>query len=184
MNIYFTASIVGKKHYLENYNKIIEYLTSKHHEVISDHIINTTEDQIRIEEKEERIKFQRQLENWIKSCDAVIVEASFPSISVGYEISLAVHFGKPVLILYCDGNPPSLLVHHHEEKIICEKYSKYILEETLDDFLHYAQGSSDARFTFYITSKIAAYLNDISLKKKIPKSVYLRRLIEKDIAEK
>ncbi|MBM3283848.1 hypothetical protein FJY90_06420, partial [Candidatus Gottesmanbacteria bacterium] len=111
MTVYFTASIVGKRHYLSNYQKIIGILKAKNLEVISDHIINTTEAQIRMEKVEERIRFQKQLEKWLNSCDYVVAETSFPSISVGYEISLALHYGKPVLILYSEGNPPSLLAH-------------------------------------------------------------------------
>jgi nucleoside 2-deoxyribosyltransferase len=181
MKIYFTASIVGKKHYLANYEKIVAYLKNKGQEVTSDHILKTTENEIRFEEKEERLKFHEKLEGWIKSCDVVIAETSFPSISVGYEISVAIHLGKPILVLYSEGHPPSLLAHHREDNLICEKYSTDTLCEIIEDFLNYAQDTSDSRFTFYITSHIASYLDDISLKKKIPKSVYLRRLIEKDM---
>ncbi|MCL4338288.1 nucleoside 2-deoxyribosyltransferase [Patescibacteria group bacterium] len=184
MKIYFTASIVGKKHYLSNYLRIVDYLKNKGNQVISDHIINTTEDKIRMEDKNERVKFQRTLEDWITSSDVMIAETSFPSISVGYEISLAANRGKPILILYSEGDPPSLLAHHFDDKIICEKYSPDNLEDILEDFLNFAQGAADTRFTFFITSRLALYLENISKKKKIPKSVYLRYLIEKDIAKK
>ena len=55
MIVYFTASIVGKRHYLSNYNKIIDILKSKNYQVISDHIITSTEAQIRLEKKEDRL---------------------------------------------------------------------------------------------------------------------------------
>src|SRR4030042_5477583 len=100
MTVYFTASIVGKKQYLGNYEKIISILKAGGHTVISDHIINTTECQIRMEKKEQRLEFQHRLEKWINSADFVVAETSFPSISVGYEISLALSHNKPVLVLY------------------------------------------------------------------------------------
>lgn len=181
MKVYFTASVVGKRQYLPQYLRIINHLLTKNHEVMSDHIIKTSESEIRIEKKEDRIKFHENLENWIKSSDCIIAETSFPSISVGYEISIAAHLNKPILILYADGNPPSLLAHHKDEKLICEKYTAETYKEIIDDFLNYARDTSDSRFTFFITSRIASYLEDISVKKKIPKSVYLRRLIEKDM---
>jgi hypothetical protein len=44
--VYFTASLVGKKHFLDNYTKIISYLKSKNFDVISDHIITVTPEEV------------------------------------------------------------------------------------------------------------------------------------------
>lgn len=181
MKAYFTASIVGKKHLLDKYLKIISHLQNRHCEVIADHILQVTEDKIRMETKEERLQFHQQLENWIASADFLIAETTFPSISVGYEISLALHRGKPVLVLYNQGDPPSLLGHHADEKLICEKYSDDTLGDIINEFLNYIKGASDTRFTFFITPTISGYLEKISKKEKLPKSVYLRKLIEADM---
>lgn len=181
MTVYFTASIIGKRHYLANYVKIIDILRAKNHQVISDHIIDSTKAQIRFEKKEDRLKFQTKLEKWINSCDFVVAETSFPSISVGYEISLSLSHNKPVLVLYSTDTAPSLLVQHKDEKLICEKYTVATLTEIIDDFINYVQGTSDSRFTFFITAEIASYLEKKSRKEKVPKSVYLRRLIKEDM---
>lgn len=181
MHAYFTASIVGKKQYLENYLKIIGLLKKHGAEVTCDHIIKTEESSIHLETKEDRIKFQKKLENWIDDADFMVVEATFPSISVGYEIALAVHKGKPVLALYSQGEPPSLIFNNEEEKIVCEKYTNANLEEIMTDFLNYVQGESDTRFTFFVSSNIASYLSKMAKKNKVPKSVYLRYLIQQDM---
>lgn len=184
MTAYFTASIAGKKQYLSNYLKILDYLKKRGVKVICDHIINTTEAQVYSEKREDRLKFLTQVEKWIKTCDLMIVEASYPSISVGYEIATAILYGKFVLILYSEGGAPSLLAHPRDEKVICEKYSSEVLEDLIDDFLAYAQGSVDTRFTFYLTHDQVGFLEKVSLNKKIPKSVYLRRLIDLDMKRK
>ena len=181
MKVYFTASIVGKKHHLINYLKIIDILKSKDCEVISDHIIKSTESEVKLEKKEDRLKFHKMLGKWISSADFIVAETTFPSISVGYEISLAQHFLKPIFILFSEGNPPSLLAHHQDEKLVCEKYSHDTLAGIIDDFINYVRGSNDTRFTFFITSEIASFLEKVSRKDKLPKSVYLRKLIEKDM---
>ncbi|MBI5449674.1 nucleoside 2-deoxyribosyltransferase [Candidatus Gottesmanbacteria bacterium] len=181
MNVYFTASLVGKKDYQKNYIAIIEYLKSKGHTVQGDHILNTTENQVSLQTREERLTFHRKLEDWIQNCDCMIAETSFPSISVGYEVSLALQYHKPVLILYSIGDPPSLFAHHDDDKLVCEKYTFSNVRETIDDFINYVHGSADTRFTFFITPKIAAYLDKVAQMKKLPKSVYLRHLIEKDM---
>jgi len=183
MTAYFTASIAGKQYHTAKYQKIIDILRAKNIEVMADHIMDATEAKISLETKQERIAFHNKLEEWITGCDFMVAEVTFPSISVGYEISLAIHRGKPVLLLYSEGNPPSLLSEHKEERIICEKYTITTLREIIDYFLYYVKGSNDMRFTFFITPKIAAYLEDLSKKAKIPKSVYLRHLIEMDMKE-
>ena len=182
MNVYFTASLVGKKDYQSNYTAIINYLKSKKFTVVADHILNVTENQVSLQTREERLKFHKKLESWIQSCDFMIAETSFPSISVGYEISLALQYRKPVLILYSAGDPPSLFAHHDDEKLVTEKYTLANVRETIDNFINYVHGATDTRFTFFITPQIARYLEKVSKQKKLPKSVYLRRLIEEDMA--
>ncbi len=178
MNIYFTASIVGKKQYLPNYLKIIDILKQENHQVACEHIINSTEAQINLQTKENREQFHKKLRKWIMEADCMIVEASFPSISVGFEISLALSFGKPVLILYTT-EMPTLFKSYNDEKLICEEYKLSELKDIIEDFLTFAEGKNEHRFTFFIDSKIANFLDEISRKKKLPKSVYLRQLIEK-----
>lgn len=178
MNVYFTASIVGKKDFLSNYLKIIKLLKKKGYTVQSEHIINVTEPEIHLKTREERLKFHRKLETWIQHCDFVVVESSFPSISVGYEISIALQYRKPVLILYSVGDPPSLFGHHSDEKVVCEKYTADNVEGIIDEFVVFVGDAADTRFTFFITPQIAAYLDKVSVSEKTPKSVYLRKLIE------
>lgn len=184
MKVYFTASIFGKKYHLQNYLLIVNALKSKGYSVIADHIFNSSESKIRMETKAERIKFHSKLEQWIQSSDCMIVETTFPSISVGYEISLALRIGKPVLILYSEGDPPSLLAHHKDEKLLCERYTSTTLKDIIEDFINFVEGAADARFTFFITPKIASHLEEVSRKEKMPKSVYLRKLIETDMLSK
>lgn len=179
MNIYFTASIAGKKNYLSNYLKIVDILKSQGHKVTSDHIIKSNEFQINNQSKEDREKFHKILKKWIMEADCAVVETSFPSISVGFEISLALSFGKSVLLLYTEESP-TLLSSYESEKLICAQYKIVDLKDILADFINYVHGKSEHRFTFFISSQIANFLEEVSRKKKVPKSVYLRSLIEKE----
>ena len=181
MKAYFTASVVGKRQNGTNYQKIIDALRVKGISVQSEHIMDATEASIRIKTKEERLAFIKKLENWISDCDCMIVETTFPSISVGYEIALGLSRGKPILILYSDGVPPSLLAAYQEDKVVCEKYTPAALPEIIDLFINFVRGATDMRFTFFITPMIATYLENLAREEKIPKAVYLRKLIERDI---
>src|SRR5258708_1790355 len=140
MIIYFTASLAAKDQYLEKYKKIIAFLESQGHTVIAQHIIDSSESKIRMSTRTERLQFHNQLEKWLKSCDFVIAETSFPSISVGYEISLALRLARPVLVLYSEGDPPSLLAHHENDRLYCEKYTNEDLGKIILDFIDYIQG--------------------------------------------
>lgn len=182
MNVYFTASVVGKKDYQKHYQTIISSLQAKGYTVQADHIFNATEQSISLQTREQRLSFHSQLEHWIQECDFMVAETSFPSISVGYEISLALQYRKPVLILYSEGDPPSLFAYHTDEKLVCEKYTLQSVKDTIEDFISYIKGANDMRFTFFITPRIAAYLERVSKQEKIPKSVYLRKLIEKHMS--
>ena len=184
-NVYFTASITGKKDFLENYLQIVGHLQKRNMKVLSDHILKSEHSQVIKETRKERLEFQSQLEKWINSADFVVAETSFPSISVGYEISLAIQKDKPVLILYRSETPPTLLQDHIQEKVACEQYdSSENLKMIIDDFINFVRGTNDSRFTFFITSEISTYLKKVSIKERVPKSVYLRQLIEKDMIEK
>ncbi|KKS97500.1 MAG: nucleoside 2-deoxyribosyltransferase [Candidatus Gottesmanbacteria bacterium GW2011_GWA2_43_14] len=181
MKAYFTASIAGKNQYLQKYLGIIGEIKQRGFEVIADHIIKTEESEVNLSKREDRLFFHKKLEKWISQSSFMIAEVSFPSISVGYEISLALHLGKPVLVLYSEGHPPSLLAYHKDEKLMTERYNSDNLPGIIEDFVNFVKGPADMRFTFYITREIAAYLDKITRNKKLPKAVYLRKLVEEDM---
>jgi len=184
LKLYFTGSIAARDQYQKNYEKIVELVKVMGHTIIADHIFSVSEKEIGLKNREERLKFHTKIEKWIHSSDAIIAETSFPSISVGYEISLALRVGKPVLVLYSEGEAPSLLAHHRDEKLLCEKYTNHTLSHILEDFFGYIDSKTDLRFTFFITPKIAAYLDGVAKNDKLPKSVYLRKLIETDMEKR
>lgn len=184
MTVYFTASVVGKNQYLANYQAIVKSLTDTGHTVYADHILNVSEQQIHLKSKKERLEFHDKLEHWITSADFMIVEASYPSISVGYEVSMALQRGKPVLILYATDNPPSLFAFHENERLLAEKYDITNVGKIIEEFMRYVAGIHESRFTFFITSELAMHLEKMSKKYHVPKSVYLRQLIERDINRK
>jgi hypothetical protein len=181
MKVYFTASLGAKKKYIVQYRSIIEYLQSKGHSVVHEHIFNATEESVRLTSKEERLAFHHHMEGWIKSSDFIIAETSFPSVSVGYEIAMALRLAKPVLVLYSEGDPPSLLTYHSYDRLHTEKYSSSNVGSIIDDFTNYIEGKHDTRFTFFLPEEMNLYLEDSAKKKKLTKSFYLRGLIEKDM---
>jgi hypothetical protein len=182
MYIYFTGSLSGKKQHGNNYMRIIEYLVSRGHTVIADHIMSTSEDTVRKSSRKEKHEFQKRVEAWIENCDCVIAETSQPSVSVGYEIGLALQMNKSILIMHSpDTDPPSLFGDHESENVVATTYSRDNYSRVVEDFLHFAQNNHDVKFTFYIPPRHAHYLDKVSKRQKISKSAYLRELIEIDL---
>lgn len=183
MNVYFTGSITSHDANRDHYEQIVSSLRRMGHEVIADHILNMTEERVEQKPRGERLSFNRQVEEWIQSCNCVIAETSVPSVSVGYEIAMAARIGVPVLILHRTGGGPSLLTHHKNEQILVEKYNAHTINTILEDFMAYVKDSRDIKFTFYLSHKYAMYLDEQAKKRQMSKSAYLRWLIQQDMQE-
>lgn len=182
MKIYFTASIIGKRYHLADYERIVALLKKGDGTVLADHILETSEAKIREESEFDRRKYHEHLKRWITESNCVIAETSYPSTGVGYEISYALSHGKPVLMLYKkETTPPSLFEQYSDELLICEAYTAENLPIIIEDFLSYVKGGHDRRFTFSLTPKIAAFLEHINQTQNIPKSVYIRQLLEDEM---
>lgn len=182
MKAYFTGSIVGKHRYIKDYEHIIALLKKYGCSVKSDHIMNVEPDQIRPLGRKERLAFHEKLEKWIRECDFVVANVSFPSISVGYEIAMALYQHKPVLVLHAlSTKAPNLLTDHKNDQVVCEAYTQQTLPEQIVEFIRYAKARVEMRFTFFITPRIAAHLETMAKEHHVPKSVYLRQLLEREI---
>ncbi|CAN5126317.1 hypothetical protein BH09PAT2_BH09PAT2_05560 [soil metagenome] len=180
-SVYFTASIAAKSQYIKNYRAIAEYLNRHNYSVVCDQIFNATEESVRLMERVDRLDFLHRVENWIKASSFVIAETSFPSVSVGYEIALALRLAKPVLVLYSEGDPPSLLKYHTYDRLYTEKYNLASVGTIIEDFIRYIEGKHDTRFTFFLPEELNAYLENSSKRRKMTKSMYIRQLLEKDL---
>lgn len=181
MKVYFTASISVKDRFIDRYKIIIDYLQKHGHKVEYEHILGATEQTVAAMSPKDRINFLAKVENWIRTSNFVIAETSHPSVSVGFEVALALRYAKPVLVLYSEGDAPSLLLHHTYDRLHAEKYTPSNVGSTIEDFIHYIEGKHDTRFTFFLPEELNAYLEHSSRKLKLTKSMYLRRLIEKDL---
>jgi 2'-deoxynucleoside 5'-phosphate N-hydrolase len=184
MKIYFTASDSDRGEFLPNYRAIVDYLKQKTAHVYAEHILNPTAESTSTEDRAKRIDILKQMEHSIMCADCVVAETSAPSISVGYEISIALKAGKPVLVLFSKGEAPTFLAFKDDDKLMLERYTFRSLNDVLDSFLNFVHEKSDLRFTFFITPRIGQYLESVAKEDKLPKSVYLRKLIEEDMRKR
>ncbi|NCN82742.1 MAG: hypothetical protein GW947_02130 [Candidatus Pacebacteria bacterium] len=178
MKIFFSTSPRAKQDYSQEIERIYNYFDSVKVHLTDDVIRNISEEEFYSWDAEQRKKYYKDTIRAIKKAEVCIFEATYPSLGVGHLINQALHFGKQVIVLYTDGKKPFMLDSSASDKIVILAYDRETLEEILASALEYAKGNKDVRFDFYISPEIGEYLNKVSREKRIPRSVFLRGLIE------
>lgn len=184
MKIAFVASILGKDKYRANYERIVKTLEKMGHKVLADHVINNDQSDLDSWSEEKNIKFHKDVINRIKSADIVVSEISYSSLSVGYLLCLALtEYYKPTIVLISGQKEPNLLLTLADQnKVQIINYDSLDqIDRELPQEVNYAKDQMDVRFNFFVPPTIVAYLDWVAKKRKMPRAVYLRRLIEKDI---
>jgi len=182
MKIYFTGSLHNKDIDKVIYQKIVELLIEAGHDVRADHILKTKQHELDAQPASERSIYYDKLNKWISAADLVVGEVSYPStINIGHEISLALDKGKPVLALYQKGRAPGVLQGIKSERFMLIEYTYSELKKMLDYGLDEAINQVDVRFNFFISPQIGRYLDWVAQKKRVPRAVFLRKLIENEM---
>lgn len=181
MNIHFSAAIDGDK---KSYARIINFLESKtDNKLLTRHALERKMSDIRKETEAESELAAKRIERWIKKADLMIFEVTKSDVSIGYEVANSLNSMKPVIVLYKEGfgAQPHGLKGIKSDKLQVIGYSDDTLQEVLSIALDNAQDSLDVRFNFFIPPSISSYLDWMAKYKKIPRSVYLRNLIQSDM---
>ncbi len=182
MKIYFTGPISrATSEIRENYALIIKKLQDLGHNVFADHLINKKADDIKNQTEEQALAVQRIMTKRKKYADLVIAEVTTPSFGVGQEIASAIANGKQVIAIHMPGCEPHLLRDEGEDSLYIVEYTRDTLRDVLEDYIDITKDQMDVRFNFFVSPNIVNYLDWIAKKKKMPRAVYLRRLIEKDM---
>ena len=182
MKVYFSGSAYYHKEYLFAYKKIKQVLLNQGTTVLGN-IVELQPEEYNNWTDETRVSNYRQILHWIDQCDFAVIESSYPStLHVGHEISLLTEKGKPVVALYHQDHKPKMFVSGEDVKIIWVEYkNESELEAKLGDAIEIAKKNMDIRFNFFITPPMISYMDWLSEKKRIPRSVYLRGLIDKEM---
>ncbi len=182
MKVYFTAAISNvSDDFRKVYSRITTILEKHGHTVISNTLQIKDGNQIKTQSEADALSAQKKISKWKKQADMVLVEASTPSFGVGQEIAEALSDNKQVVVLYKSGMKPHILQYQGQEALYFVEYTDTNLEKVLEEYIEYAKEHSDTRFNFFISPQIGTFLDWVSRKKKLPRAVYLRRLIEEDM---
>lgn len=183
MKVYFSGSRLYADKFKEQYEKIRQSLVKLGCQIIDMSVAGVAKDVYEIDDKEKKKRYSQFLKNLDKG-DLSLFEATYPStISIGHEITLAIQKGKPVIIMYREGteNEPKMFRGLDSEKVIWVAYSDTNIQARVKEALEKAMSMADVRFNFFVSPKLLNYLDFVSKKRMIPRSVFLRDLIEREM---
>ncbi len=121
--------------------------------------------------------------NNVKKADIVVAETSIQSMSMGYLVEKALSMSKPVIVAHRKGAPPFFFSGIDDDRLQIVEYTLETADEVIAKAIDYAVNQQEVRFNFFISPAIGRYLDWISKEKKLPRSVYLRALIEHDMRD-
>lgn len=184
MKIYFTASSQDRDKYGAIYQKIVDFLEQEGYEVftelLSEHLPDFSE-----VSRQKLSLWHKEWLSYIRDCDFALVEGSYPStIHIGFEVGMILSRGKPVALLYQKGRDPIFVNSFHSSRLIKSEYQVNDLVEVLRWSIEEVEGSSNRRFTFYISSEIDDYLSRLVKESGVSRSEYIRGLIEHEMSKK
>lgn len=182
MNIFFVASIAGKRDNLKNYIAIIDLLKKEGHQVFFDHIIKDNCDIKDLKKRKDYKEHTMSIHNLLKRSEIVVAEISHPSIMVGYLLSIGLRQRKYTLALY-KNNPHRILVGDPSKFLKLKKYKhNKELKKIWSSFLKTIDNKSlNIRFNLMLDEGLDAILREKSKELNISKADYVRRLIESRI---
>lgn len=171
---------------MANYQKIIDLVVEHGHQIKADHIIKASPKVVQARSAQDDERYYQKLTDGMRRCDGVFIEATHPSLSVGYFLAQAASLNKPVVVFYSGPEEPHLLktLEVTNDKLAVVRYTDLIeLKREVPLMLDFVTEVQDLRFNFFISPSLANYLEKVSRQKRMPRSVYLRRLIDQDMAQ-
>jgi hypothetical protein len=181
MKVYFSGALYQKDRLIDNYRRIIKILEKSGCSVFEDTVKTDIAESMNMSDSA-RVDNYKKIVRWIDKADFSVIEGSFPStLHIGHEISLTLEKSKPVVVLYTKGAEPVVFKGLKDDRIIWVEYNDANLEDVLSKAVDEAKKTADVRFNFFVSPKILTYLDFVAQKRMIPRSVFLRDLIEKEM---
>ena len=184
MKVYFLASprVVGKR---QVFFADVYRCLKKEHRMVDDLVWKLSKMKnvgsfYKVTLKERTDRFRKWM-GYIRKCDVVVVEVSGHSMTLGYVVGKALELNKPVVALYKKGQESYFVSGIANFRLQMVEYGKDDVFEVLDKAIKKAKGLIDVRFNFFVSPKILTYLDWVAMNKKVPRSVFLRELIEKQM---
>lgn len=180
MRIHFGGSSKGYRELKDTYLIIRRAILSLGHGIARDWLNLKV-----IKETKSLKEAFRQTEKAIGESEAVILEASYDSSSLGKQMIMAHNQNLPILLLIHKNYPKSPTLAQFigkEDFIKMRTYSEENIKKIVADFLEWVEKSTKpARFNLELDKKLDNYLRAKARANKTSKSEEIRKLILEDM---
>ena len=193
MKIHFACSTSELEIYGKNYIDICDLIRDAGHSITRDWIdsaVATLGDYKKGKIKIDRVEIYNKAVESILASDAVVIEGTVSSFSIGHQMTLALSKNKPTLVLlYNDGSDKknklqnSFISGIKSPFLTIAKYSsKEDIKRILSNFLTKST-SPTIKFNIVLSKEIENYLDWASFYYKTNKSEFIRDIITKHMNE-
>lgn len=179
MIVHFGGSQKGFKKYEEFYKLIRKIILDSGCTIADDWIVD------RRKTKDIKKIFEITEKSILKS-DAVIIEETISTSSIGKQLMIALYKEKPVLLLdqKSEIKKENFVSSKMSKKLIKKTYSYENIYMIINDFLKWANKVNKIRrFNLVIDKKLDDFLEKKSKKYRTSKSEEIRKLIERDMLD-
>lgn len=185
MKIGFLTAKRAETQFPEEFKLIVQHLEQNGHEVI--HHLDIPLESILPLSYAARQELFMDFYHRLTECDLVFADTSIQSTQVGFGLAYLRTKGLPVVILsqgeLTNQFFPKGEIYSNIEHMMAYHYTKSTIKSILDEALDFMSEQMDKRFTMIFPANLMAKLEEFSQKKKLPKAVYIRQLIEKSLSE-
>lgn len=183
MKVHFACSTSKLNEYKTNYRKICGLIRDMGHTILRDWI----EEAIKIVESDsvnilDREDVYSKVTASLFASDAVVIEGTIASFSVGHQVTLALSKNKPVLFLVTKRGTRNKTKHSFLGGISSPllkvmEYDDSNIADILNDFLNNNGSKPVVKFNIVLTKEIESYLDWVSYSRKVNRSEFIRNLI-------
>jgi len=188
INVHFITAKKNVVNDIETLRNISNIITDQKHHLLDDWVEAAYER--RVNKKDDSLTgdwskiYSSNIEN-IAKADVVIAETTYDTFGVGYQVAVAVHQKKPVLLLrHEDAQADSYATGVIDAWVQRASYNDDNLESVLKKFLDENDIiTKDMRFNFFIDRQIYNYLRWSALRTGKTKAEILRELVTREITK-
>lgn len=187
MKIYFTASTSEYQKYRDLYYFIRNYLLSKEHILTRDWLPLVDE---RLQKGDTDLPDIKEIYRLnieaLKESDIVIIDDTISNFSTGHQITLALQFKKPTLVLWQGEKNrqfKNMFIHGIESDILqVSEYTREKLEEIIRVFIHkYEKVHEKNRFHLVLNNTERNYLDWAQFIKNKSRTKVIRNALQREI---
>lgn len=193
MKIHFGCSTSELETYSKNYIDICNVIRNLGHTITRDwidHAVKTLPDYRKGKLKIDRVNIYNKAVQSIYASDAVVIEGTVSSFSIGHQVTLALNKNKPTLVLIYSGSSQkknklqSSFIHGIKSPFLTVvKYSNIEdLQRIFSRFLNETMTAS-IKFNIVLSKAINIYLDWASFFYKKNKSEFIRDIIVKHMKQ-